>query len=310
MDSCSSCGGKPFHTRIYSGETLCVSCFGESIVDKTRRTISKYSMIERGDRVAVAVSGGKDSLSLLKVLGLLSGDRGFSIQVISVDEGVQGYREEAIRNAASASRELGVEHFTLSYKELFGFTLDEALNWKDDRDVASCSFCGVFRRRAIDEAAVKVGATVVATAHNLDDFVQTFMMNLMHGDVGRLAWLDPTYVDRSFPVRRVKPFTEVYEQELALYAFSSGIPFQSVSCPYMHEGLRSEVRDHLNQLEASHPGMKNVILRSGLDVISKYSGAAGKESVPCSNCGKPSSSGLCNVCRMEATVRQHINHQD
>ena len=129
-----------------------------------------------------------------------------------------------------------MEHVVVSYSELFGFSLDQALDWKDDRDLSSCSMCGVFRRRAIDEAAVKAKVDVVATAHNLDDYVQTFMMNLLHGDVERLGWLDPSTYDDDFPVRRVKPLTEVYEEEVALYAYLSKIPFQSVNCPYMHEG--------------------------------------------------------------------------
>ena len=305
MQRCARCGGNAVFTRRYSGESLCLSCFRESIVDKTRRTVSKYHMLAPGERVAVAVSGGKDSLSLLKVLSTQYPPRRNHILAISVDEGVAGYRDEALEHARRLARELGVEHTTVSYKEMFGFSLDEALDWKGERDVSSCSFCGVFRRRAIDEAAVRAKASVVATAHNLDDYVQTFLMNLMHGDVARLAWLDPSYVDESFPVRRVKPFMEIYEEEVALYAYQEGIPIQSVSCPYMHEGLRSEVRDYLNAMEASHPGMKNVLLRSGLDVISRYANSADKQAVPCSSCGRPSSNGLCSVCRMKASVREH-----
>ncbi len=266
-------------------------------------------MIAPGERVAVAVSGGKDSLSLLKMLARLYQPRRNQIVAISVDEGVAGYREEALQHARSMAEELGVEQVLVSYKEMFGFSLDEALDWKEERRVSSCSFCGVFRRRAIDEAAVRAKASVVATAHNLDDCVQTFMMNLMHGDVARLGWLDPTKADDSFPVRRVKPFMEIYEEEVALYAYQNGIKFQSVSCPYMHEGLRSEVRDYLNIMEANHPGIKNVLLRSSLDVISRYSRSSRKHSVPCSSCGKPSSDGLCNVCRMKAEVREHVYTQ-
>ena len=306
MSACTRCGGAPFYTRRYSGETLCVQCFKDSISEKTRRTVSKYRMIAPRDRIAVAVSGGKDSLSLLKVLGELYLARRNELVAISVDEGVAGYRDEALEHARVLAGELGVEHVVVSYKDLFGFSLDEALDWKEERPVTSCSFCGVFRRRAIDEAAARANATVVATAHNLDDCVQTFMMNLMHGDVARLGWLDPAYADDSFPVRRVKPFMEIYEEEVALYAFKSGVPFQSVSCPYMHEGLRSEVRDYLNTMEASHPGIKNVLLRSSLDVISRFARTAEKESVPCRSCGKPSTNGLCNVCRMKAEVEEHV----
>jgi len=306
MGGCSRCGGEVFYTRRYSGEALCAACFSASVVEKTRKTISRYKMIAPGERVAVAVSGGKDSLSLLKVLAELHPPRRNGLVAISVDEGVEGYRDEALEHARSVTEGLGVEHVTVSYKGLFGFSLDEALDWDEKRDVSSCSFCGVFRRRAIDEAAAQVRASVVATAHNLDDYVQTFMMNLMHGDVARLGWLDPAYSEGSFPVRRVKPFMEIYEEEVALYAFQSGLPFQSVSCPYMHEGLRTEVRDYLNMMEANHPGIKNVLLRSSLDVISRYSRSPGKGSVPCASCGKPSTGGLCSVCRMKATVREHV----
>ena len=306
MQACARCGGSAVFTRRYSGESLCLACFAKSIVEKTRRTVAKYHMLAPGERMAVAVSGGKDSLSLLKVLSALYPPQRNHIVAISVDEGVAGYRDEALEHARHLSHDLGVEHVTVSYKEMFGFSLDEALDWKDEREVSSCSFCGVFRRRAIDEAAVRARASVVATAHNLDDYVQTFFMNLMHGDVARLGWLDPSYVDESFPLRRVKPFMEIYEEEVALFAYEEGIPFQSVSCPYMHEGLRSEVRDYLNAMEASHPGMKNVLLKSSLDVISHYAHSPGREAVPCSRCGKPSSNGLCNVCRMKASIEEHV----
>src|SRR5215472_17203853 len=271
MSQCHRCGRNSFFTRIYSGESLCSSCFNDSIIEKTRRTMSRYGMIGRGKKLAVALSGGKDSLSLLKVLHTLGEPKGGELLAVSVDEGVAGYREEALAHAQELVSQLGVDHLTVSYRELFGFSLDQALNWKEERDISSCSYCGVFRRRAIDEVAARAGADVVATAHNLDDFIQTFFMNLMHGDVARLGWLSPSYADEAFPVRRVKPFMEIYEEEVALFAFNNRLPFQSVSCPYMHEGLRSEVRDYLNQMESNHPGMKNVLLRSSLDVISRYS---------------------------------------
>lgn len=311
MGVCSRCRDAPrYYTRRYSGESLCTACFQESTVEKVRRTISKYGMLRQGERVGVAVSGGKDSLSLLKILHELDRGEG-ELVALTVDEGVKGYRDEAIEHTRALCGQLGVELVLVSYSELFGFSLDQALDWKDERELSSCSMCGVFRRRAIDEAALKAKVGVVATAHNLDDYVQTFMMNLMHGDVERLGWSDPASHDESFPIRRVKPLTEVYEEEVALYAYLSKIPFQSASCPYMHEALRSEVRDYLNELEAKHPGMKNVLLASALDVTSRLSGGARngdrppKETVPCAKCGKPSSKGVCGVCRMTEIVWQH-----
>jgi len=306
--TCTKCGGSPFYTRRYSGEVLCQACFRASIVEKTRRTIAKYGLLRRGDKVGVAVSGGKDSLSLLEVLGVLSKTRGFDLVALTVDEGVQGYREESIEHAKWLTKKLGVEQVVVSYKELYGFDLDSALDWKDEREVSSCSMCGVFRRRAIDEAAERAGVAVIATGHNLDDYVQTFMMNLMHGDVDRLGWLDPLIIDPDFPFRRVKPFMEIYEEEVALYAHLSGLPFQSHNCPYMHEGLRSEVRDYLNELEAKHPGMKNVLVSSAVQVSARLSATKGPEPVACKVCGKPSTGEVCSVCRMKQLVQQHSKY--
>jgi cytoplasmic tRNA 2-thiolation protein 1 len=310
---CSRCREAPsYYTRRYSGESLCAACFQQSTVEKVRRTIAKHGMLRRGERVGVAVSGGKDSLSLLKILHELNRGDG-ELVALTVDEGVKGYRDEAIEHARALCRQLGVDLVLVSYSELFGFSLDQALDWKDERELSSCSMCGVFRRRAIDEAAVKARVDVVATAHNLDDYVQTFVMNLLHGDVERLGWLHPSSHDESFPIRRVKPLTEVYEEEVALYAYLSKIPFQSASCPYMHEALRSEVRDYLNELEANHPGMKNVLLASALEVTSRLSESSGggtpsKEALPCEKCGKPSSKGVCGVCRMTEIVWQHTKY--
>ncbi len=305
---CTKCGGESFYTRRYSGESLCTACFQASIVEKTRKTISRYSMLSHGERVGVAVSGGKDSLSLLHVLHTLGEKRQYELVVLTVDEGVEGYREESIEFSSDLAKRLGLEHVVVSYRELFGYDLDQALDWKDEREVSSCSICGVFRRRAIDEAAVRAGVNVIATAHNLDDYVQTFMMNLMHGDVERLGWTDPQVVDADFALRRVKPFMEIYEEEIALYAHLSGLPFQSASCPYMHEALRSEVRDYLNEMEVGHPGIKNVLLNSALQVSSKLSVSKGPSPVPCASCGQPSSGGLCSVCRMKNLVQQHSKY--
>ena len=121
-----------FYTRRYSGETLCASCFRASIVEKTRRTISKYDMLSHGQRVGIAVSGGKDSLSLLQVLHELNEKKGCELVALTVDEGVEGYRDESIDHASSLARKLGVEHVVVSYKELYGFSLDQALDWKDE----------------------------------------------------------------------------------------------------------------------------------------------------------------------------------
>jgi cytoplasmic tRNA 2-thiolation protein 1 len=295
--TCDICGKDAFYHRAYSGESLCRSCFSESIEDKAKKSIAKYGMFRHGDYIGVAVSGGKDSLSLLRILTRITAGHGSKLVALTVDEGIEGYRGESLSYVAEVAEQLGVPHLLYSYKELFGFSLDEAL--KDRRTkLSSCAICGTLRRRAIDVAAMKAGVTVLATGHNLDDMIQTFMINLLSGDLKRISWMNSSRDGSGgFRVRRVHPFLEIYEKEIALYAFGNGTPLQTIPCPYMDEGIRSEVRAYLNGMEEKHPGMKYALLRSALE-LSEKPVAEQPLVISCSRCGFPSTSDPCSVCTL------------
>ena len=255
-------------------------------------------MLHYGERVAVAISGGKDSASLLYILNSIVKGHGTELVALTIDEGIEGYRDEAILNAEQLCEKLGVPLLRSSYSEFFGHTLDGALAERDRKGLktSSCAICGPLRRRSIDRAAEKLGVDVVATAHNLDDILQTFYINLYAGDVERIKWLDPRYRAPAFGLRRIKPMIEIYEQEIAFFAYLKGLPFQSESCPYMNEGIRSEIRLHLNQLEASHPGVKYSTLASVLGIATGLETTTKKRAMRCSNCGSVSTGPLCSVC--------------
>ena len=260
-------------------------------------------MLRYGDRVGVAVSGGKDSTSLLYVLSKIMKGHGSELFALTIDEGIQGYREEAVRNAEKLAHDLSVPLLVSSYKEFFGFSLDEALKERDERGVktTSCAVCGPLRRRSIDLAAEKLGVNVVATAHNLDDVLQTFYINLYAGDTERIAWLDPQFraMTSEFKLRRIKPMIEIYEQELAFFAYLNNLPFQSESCPYMNEGIRTEIRLHLNDLEQKHPGIKYSTLKTVLEISAglEVDDAKKKKVQRCESCGSVSTGPICSVCQ-------------
>ncbi|MEM2339136.1 MAG: TIGR00269 family protein, partial [Nitrososphaerales archaeon] len=303
---CTKCGiNKPVYKRIYSGEQLCSSCFTLSILKKVKRTISRFKMLEHGDKVAIAVSGGKDSLTLLTILDKLCRKHASQLYAISVDEGIEGYRDEALKYVNQMSNKLNIPNFTISYRELYGFTLDEALRWRKNLNITACALCGVLRRRALDIAAERVKASVIATAHNLDDYIQTFIINLLSGDLERLGWLDPYNEPQSnFTIRRVKPLIELYEQEIALYAYLKDIPFQEMRCPYRDEGIRSKIRNFLNDLEKEHAGIKYIIFKSALNISHQFRVLHKKNSIKrCINCGYPSSSQICSVCQMLELIK-------
>lgn len=291
---CNYCDNPVAYTRKYSGESLCSACFSKSIIRKTAKTISKYKMIQPNDIVGVAVSGGKDSLSLLHVLKQISSNHNFTIRAITIDEGIPGYRDEALELVRNFCSKIGVEHSVYSYKKLFGTTLEQSLELREKEKISSCSICGILRRRAIDFGAKEMGVDTVATGHNLDDFIQTYIINLLSGDTNKIGWMDPEPAGRQ--AMRIKPFCEIYENEIVFYAFTNEIPFQSEECPHMNEGIRTEIRNFLNSLEKNHVGIKNNMYSSILKVSSRLKGENGKQWRTCSNCGSECSGDTCAVC--------------
>lgn len=307
---CSKCKKNPsIYLRQYSGEFLCKKCFIKSIEYKAKRTISKYSMIKHGDTVAVAVSGGKDSLVLLNVLKNTLANQKSEIVAITVDEGIKGYRDESLNIVKNFCASIGVENKIMSFSELFGLSMDKAMEVRPSEKISSCSMCGTFRRRALDLLAESCGANVVATGHNLDDYIQTFLINLFAGDVERIGWTYPEAVEYGITdLRKIKPLMEIYEREIVLYAIHTNIPFQSEECPYKDESIRSAFRTHLNNLEKIHPGIKYNAYTSILKIAKKVKSANSlsaldlnhgfpQEHKRCIICNRDSSNTICSVCR-------------
>lgn len=298
---CDRCSQRAVYTRKYSGENLCSDCFSNSILRKTAKTISKFDMIKNDDLVCVAVSGGKDSLALLHILTQMSNTYNFRIKTITIDEGIPEYRDEALGIVKNFCSSLNVENKVYSYQDLFNLSLEEVLGEREGQKMSSCSICGTLRRRAMDKAANDVGADVLATAHNLDDNLQTFLINLLSGDTNKIGWMDPDVPSNTF--RKIKPFCEIYESEIVFYAFNNNIPFQSEPCPHMHEGVRTEIREFLNSLEANHSGIKHNLFKSTLKVSKIIRDSNYKERRICENCGNECTGKICSVCSMTLKLR-------
>ena len=299
---CHKCENEASYSRKYSGENLCSDCFSISIMRKTAKTISKYRMIKNGDLVCVAVSGGKDSLSLLHILHKMSKTHNFEIKVATIDEGIPGYRNESLEIVRNFCSTLNVEYKIYSYKELFDLTIDEALQKRESEKTSSCSICGTFRRRSIDYAAKDLGADVIATAHNLDDILQTFLINALSGDTKKIGWMNP---NSDKPFKKIKPFCEIYEAEIVFYAFSNDIPFQTEPCPHMNEGIRTEIREFFNSLENQHSGIKNNLYNSILKISQNLRNSSHKEMNLCKNCGSECTGKICSVCKMVLKLKQN-----
>ena len=298
---CDKCKNTSVYSRKYSGENLCSKCFSNSILRKIARTISKYKMIKNNELVCVAVSGGKDSLVLLDVLNKMSKTHNFRIFAVTIDEGIPGYRDEALKIVENFCEQLKIQHKIFSYKKLFDLTLTESLELRNDQKLSSCGICGTFRRRALDHAATVINADTIATGHNLDDTLQTFLINILSGDTKKIGWMNPD--TSSNKVRKIKPLSEIYESEIVFYAFTNNLPFQTEPCPHMNEGIRTEIREFLNSLELNHDGIKNNMYKTILKISQSTKNTNDKEKQTCLVCGNQCTGRICSVCNMLTNLK-------
>jgi uncharacterized protein (TIGR00269 family) len=231
----------------------------------------------------------------------MSQSHNFKIIAVTIDEGIPGYRDEALDIVKEFCTKLDVEFKTYSYKDLFDLTLSESLELRESEKTSSCSICGTFRRRALDHAAKEIGANVIATGHNLDDTLQTFLINTLSGDISKIGWMNPE--NKGKELRKIKPLSEIYESEIVFYAFTNNLPFQSEPCPHMNEGIRTEIREFLNSLEDHRSGIKNNMYHSILKISNIVKAADEKAKRNCQICGNECSGTICSVCSMISNLK-------
>ena len=263
-------------------------------------------MLRGAKHIGVAMSGGKDSQVLLYLLDKITKPMKIKLTAILVDEGIDGYRDKIIPEAVKLTKELGVPLEIVTFKEIAGNSLDEIMAIsKKCRMESSCTYCGVFRRFALNNAAKRLKADRLAIGHNLDDMIQGYMMNMMRNEdiLFRFKPAGGAVEDDRF-VMRIRPLFKIPEKEIALYAVLKGFKSVFVECPYVGEGFRPLVRDFINATESKYPGTKFKMLQSYIGTAGKLSeifqssDSKSKKVSSCEICGEPTSGTVCKSCRL------------
>ncbi len=263
-------------------------------------------MLKPRERIAVGLSGGKDSVVLLHLLAKMRKKLPFEIVAITIDEGIKNYRDGTLKVAKRECKKLKIPLKIFSFKGDAGFSLDDIMKKTNS---AACSWCGVFRRYLLNKGARLANADKIAIGHNLDDVAQTALMNIMRNEPMRLArFLEPIAEDGHF-VPRIRPLLRSPEKEIAIYAMLRGIEITYSECPYAHFSFRQHVKKQLNETEEKYPGTKQRILNSFLE-MEKWlrKGLKGEkfQIIHCEKCSEPTSKPetrngkqlLCMHCRM------------
>ncbi|MCS7121826.1 MAG: TIGR00269 family protein [Archaeoglobaceae archaeon] len=297
---CSKCERDAVYFQRHSNRPLCKRHFVEDFERRVKYSVNRFKMIERGDRIAIALSGGKDSTTLTFVLKkLYSQIKDLEFFAITVDEGIENYREKTVKVAEKICRELDLEHVVVKFKDYFGLTLDEIVKVGEKKP---CTYCGVFRKYLLNKTARELGATKLATAHNLDDEAQTIMLNFINADVERLARLIPQRKQEGL-VMRIKPFREIYEREIVVYGFLNDLPIIFDECPYSETPVRAPVRDFLYDFERKYPGRKFSILRSFEKILPALHSMYPQINLnKCERCSEPTPRKICQACNLLSEI--------
>ena len=285
---------------------FCGAHYPAWFVERTERTIRKYHMFAPGERVLVAVSGGKDSLALWDVLLKL----GYDAAGLYIDLGIgRGASNDDGYSAASRGKierfvaeRPGARFIVVDLQDEYGETLPQVARRVQRGRAKPCSVCGLIKRHAMNRVARDGGYSVLATGHNLDDEAAVLFGNLLHWQTGYIARQAPVLEAEEGLARKVKPFCRFYERETAAYTLITGIDYIFEECPHAVGATSLQYKDILNRMEQEAPGTKLQFYQGFLRTrqANFFRDEADQPTlIPCPACGQPTSTqGLCAFCRL------------
>ncbi|KAF8529282.1 hypothetical protein BU17DRAFT_80482 [Hysterangium stoloniferum] len=283
--------------RPKTGQQICKECFFRVFETEVHNTIVDAKLFKPGDRVAIGASGGKDSTVLAHIMKTLN-DRynyGLNLFLLSIDEGITGYRDDSLETVKRNQMQYDLPLKILSYDELYGWTMDKIVEQIGKKN--NCTFCGVFRRQALDRGAAMLNVDHIVTGHNADDIAETVLMNIMRGDIARLGRCTLICTQGDDTIRRSKPFKYAYEKEIVMYAYFKKLDYFSTECIYSPDAYRGHARTFLKDLEAARPSAIIDIIHSG-EAFELAEEVKLKEQQTCKRCGYMSSNELCKACAL------------
>lgn len=277
------------------------SKFKRYIEKKVKNTIRKYNLCLKKDKIAVAVSGGKDSITCLYILKKL----GYDIKGITIDALIGDYTKKNLENLKKFCKDNNIKLNIVSFRDEFGTSLCyiHSVVRSKGYKYSSCMICGILKRYLLNMYARKWKFDCLATGHNLDDEAQSFIMNVFRNDVilaKRQGPISGTSKSSKF-VKRIKPLYRISEEEVVRYSKLMKFPVNYGICPCSSKAYRREYIKILNNFEKKHPDVKYNISKFHERLImplKKIKKGKLKEVGSCEICGEASSKDICKVCQI------------
>jgi uncharacterized protein (TIGR00269 family) len=282
---------------------LCKEHYLEWVPEQTQRFIKKYEMFRRDQKLLVAVSGGKDSLSLWDILVRLGYQADGLYLGLGIDGGIN-YSHESQSLTEKFADEHHLKLHILDVEKEYGQSIP-VLSQRTQRGYGKpCAVCGLTKRHEMNRIARDLGYDVLATGHNLDDEASVLFGNTLVWESNFLLRQGPVLPESDGLARKVKPLCRFYEREMTAYALLRGIEYIYEECPFAEGSTTIYYKELLNQLETTRPGAKLTFYlrflearKSGELFVEHHADRAHLH--PCPKCGQPTSApDLCAFCRM------------
>ena len=300
---CRKCGGKASVNMRQHRLALCKEHYLEWVPEQTERFIKKYQMFTREEKILVAVSGGKDSLSLWDILARL----GYQADGLYIGLGIDGglhYSDESHRLTEEFAKKHSLKLHVVDVEGEYGQSIPVLSEMTHRGRGKPCAVCGLTKRHEMNRIARDLGYDVLATGHNLDDEAAVLFGNTLTWTSEYLLRQGPVLPAAEGLARKVKPLCRFYEREMTAYAIARSIEYIYDECPYAEGSQSIYYKELLNQLETARPGAKLTFYLSFLEARKRgdlfiEKNLEHRHLHPCTRCGQLTSApGLCSFCRM------------
>lgn len=292
---CRVCRGPAVIDVRRQNANYCPEHFLRMCKDQVAKAIDQFEMLSPGERVLVAISGGKDSLALWDILREL----GYDADGFVIGLGIGDYSSTSTHHAVAFAEARGWPLEVVDLRGEHGFDVPTAAHVTKR---VPCSACGLSKRHLFDDAARRGGYDVVATGHNLDDEAAVLFGNVLRWDEEYLGRQLPVLPGRNGFPRKVKPLVRLGERETAAWCVLRGIDYQVEECPMAEGNKHLGYKAALNEVEERSPGSKHAFYFGFLD---RAAARFGSETVQdeaglsaCIRCGSPTTSDVCAFCRL------------
>lgn len=271
---------------------------------KVAASIKKYNLISKNEKVAVAISGGKDSTTLLYVLKKL----GYDVVGLFINLGIGNNSKENLKRIESFCKNNNIPLKVFDLIKETGYSMvDICEKYQKVINSTNCAICGVIKRYYLNKIAREIKVDKIATGHNLDDEAENVLLNIFSNNYELCLGLGPKSKENSSDlfIQRIKPLCECLNSESKKYANLIGFDIYTEICPLKVNAFRKDVREMISNVEKSKKNIKKNLVNNFYMILNKLKAEKNySKIINCEKCSEPSRNKICKKCEIFEIIKK------